>query len=511
MSDSSLVRNEAQLAAAGIRLEEAERQIELLRDPPEPADLDRCCTLEDGIRVLAPCDHPALEAAWHDAAAQGRFAKFVPASGAASRMFSPLEELRATSPPSLDELRRRADAGDPTAVAVVELLDRLEDLPFYESLATSRSLGGNDPRRLASGDDYPSVLAAILDADGLGFSRYAKGLIPFHRYLDTTHSALDEHLAEAVDYVRGPATTGTVHFTVAEPWLRDFEHAADASSLAAGLEVSFSTQHPRTSTLSLDTQGRPACTTAGDLLLRPGGHGALLQNLQELGGDLVYLKNVDNVVPDSRRGEVSRWQRLLGGLLAELEGRTRRLLEALLSGDDSASLEEAVLLCRRELGHRLPPQSAPTQRSTVLALLDRPLRVCGMVPNAGEPGGGPFWVRDRTGTAYPQIVESAQVALDDAAQRQIWRSSTHFNPVMLVASLRRLDGSQHRLADFVDKRAVFVTDKSFAGRTLRVLEHPGLWNGAMARWNTVFVEVPLDTFAPVKTVLDLLRPAHQVA
>ena len=507
MTLRELSRYEAELTAAGIGLDEAERQIELLHTPPPPARLDRCCTVGDGIRVLGTAERHSLDATWHDAAARGRFSKFVPASGAASRMFSQLDELRSARAPSREDLRSRARGGDDSAATVDELLSRLEELPFFAELATSNVLVGRDPRQLASGDGYPALLDAILDPAGLGYARRAKALIPFHRYGDATRSALDEHLAEAADYVRGTAPRSRVHFTVTHSSLPDFERAVAESPFAAGFDVSFSTQHESTSTLALEPDGSPAHTADGRLLLRPGGHGALLENLQSQGGDLVYLKNIDNVLPESQRREVVVWQRLLGGLLVELEAGARRTRQALLDGRAGAT-EAAAEFCRRELGHPSPPTDREELWTTLLGLLERPLRVCGMVRNAGEPGGGPFWVEDASGVAYPQIVESAQVDLTDAAQSEVWRSSTHFNPVMLVAALRRHDGGAYELADFVDRQAVFVSRKPFEGRTLTVLEHPGLWNGAMARWNTVFVEVPLATFAPVKTVLDLLRPEH---
>ena len=509
MSDSRLDRYAADLAAAGISTAEAERQIELLREPPAAAELVRPCTVGDGLRVLSESEWPGLEASWREAAAAGRFSKLVPASGAASRMFARLEEVR--SGPSLARraLAERAAGGDAAAAAVDMLLSRIDDLPFAGELARTGALHGRDLGGWATSDDYPRVLDAILGDDGLGFARRPKALIPFHRYAEGSLTAFDEQLAEARDYLRSGGARASVHFTVSEDSLGEFEAAAAGSVLARGCEITWSTHHVSTSPLTLETDGGPARTATGSLLLRPGGHGALLRNLAAHDGDLVYLKNIDNVLPEWRREPVVSWQRLLGGLAAQLAARARRLLRELLAGGSPAVVEEAVAFCRDAIGREPPTGDFESTRAALIDLLDRPLRVCGMVPNAGEPGGGPFWVRTADGGAHPQIVEAAQVDRTDPEQERVFSSSTHFNPVMIVAALRRHDGTAHALDRFVDPRAVFVSRKPFEGRVLTVLERPGLWNGAMAGWNTVFVEVPLDTFAPVKTVLDLLRPAHQ--
>ena len=462
-------RDISRLARAGISEVEARRQIALLRSPPRPAELDRACTIGDGIRQIADAERPALVAAWRQAAGEGRFSKFVPASGAASRMFSSLAEVRSEAAPSLDELHSRSANGDRQAESFVELLGRLPELPFYEELLAGSGLGPDEIASVASSDEYPKLLAVLLDPNGLAFSERPKGLIPFHRYPASRRTAFEEHLVEGGGYLRDELGPARIHFTVAEPQLAAFESAAVTSVWVAGNEVSFSTQGRSTQTLSLGADGEPTRTRQGDLLLRPGGHGALLPNLETMGGDLVYIKNIDNVLPESRQAEVILWQRLLGGLLIDLERWARRL----------------------------PPPDV------------RPLRVCGMVRNSGEPGGGPFWVKAADGGTRAQIVESAEVDLDDPEQATIWTSSTHFNPVMLVTALRHPGGEPYRLSEHVDPQAVFLSHKPFEGHRIRVLEHPGLWNGAMADWDTVFVEVPEATFAPVKTVHDLLRPAHQ--
>ena len=473
---------------------EIERQVALLADPPPPAALVRPCTVGDGLRVLDETERARLERRWSEAAAAGRFSKFVPASGAASRMFSVLEGVAETG--SVADLERARERGDARARDLLELLERSGDLPFHDRLPPSSDL---------------AALAAILAADGLDYGRRAKGLIPFHRYPGGARTPMIEHLVEGASYVLDSAGRGRIHFTVGASQLDAFRAEAAASPLAEAWEIGLSTQRPETDTVALEADGSPVRDADGGLLFRPGGHGALLGNLEACGGDLVFVKNIDNILPESRQPLVAEWQRALGGLLVTLERRAVELAAALAGESRAPTIDAAADFCSAELGRTIssPPTDPGALADELIDLLDRPLRVCGMVPSTGEPGGGPFWVRGDSGAVYPQIVESAQVDLENEEQQRVWTSSTHFNPVMLAVSLRRHDGTPHRLADFVDRRAVFVNEKPYDGRQIRVLERPGLWNGAMASWNTVFVEVPLQTFAPVKTVLDLLRPEHQ--
>jgi hypothetical protein len=278
--------------------------------------------------------------------------------------------------------------------------------------------------------------------------------------------------------------------------------------------VSFSTQSPSTDTLAVDLDHRPFRASDGRLVFRPGGHGALIENLASTGADLVGIKNIDNVTTDERRAPVVRWDRLLGGYLVKLQQRSREIVERLREVSlHSGYLEQAMRFAgtrlQIQLNGRFGSRSPEARRAWLLDRLARPIRVCGVVRNSGEPGGGPFWVRDDDGLVSLQIVEGAQVDPNDSEQRGIFDGATHFNPVDLVCGLRDAEGCGLDLARFVDQEAVIVTRKSSEGRDLLALERPGLWNGAMAGWNTIFVEVPLETFTPVKTVLDLLRPEHQ--
>ena len=498
------VQDRTQLEAAGIPAEEAERQLSLLREPPAPTRLLRPCTPEDGIEILSEARLPGLHALHGEAAREGRITKFVPASGAASRMFADLAKFRG-QPLTRANVARRVGEGEKAAAALLTFLDNLDRFPFAEAL--QRAAGG-------ATDDVRAILDALLGEDGLDYGNLPKGLIPFHRYGDDVRTAFEEHLVEAAAYARDGRGACRLHFTVSPEHRARFEdvlreiRGGYEGAFGVRLEVSFSTQEPATDTLALDAHGAPFRREDGTLLLRPGGHGALLHNLNALsaaGADLVFVKNIDNVVPDRLRGPTVTWKKAIAGRLLELERQAHGYAHLLATGQAAeAVVAEARAFCRDVL-------HAPAERAHLLERLRRPLRVCGVVPNTGEPGGGPFWVRAEDGTVSLQIVESAQIDAEDPEQARIFASSTHFSPTDLVCALRDPDGHPHALESYVDPRAVLFARKSHEGRPLLALERPGLWNGAMARWNTVFVEVPLSTFTPVKTILDLLRPEHQPA
>jgi hypothetical protein len=329
-----------------------------------------------------------------------------------------------------------------------------------------------------------------------------------------TRTAFEEHLAEEVP---------RLHFTVSPQhegrFVRLLEEVRPRLEPRCGhrFDVTFSHQSPATDTLAVDLENRPFRQNDGTLLFRPGGHGSLIANLQALadqGWDVVLLKNIDNVVPDSRKTVGLLWKKLLAGALVHLQQRIFRCLERLEAGPAPLDLlDEIDKLLADDLLRQVPLEDAlagsEARRKMLIHLLDRPLRVCGVVRNHGEPGGGPFWVELPTGEITLQIVETSQIDPQSPEQQQALRDSSHFNPVDLACALRDRHGRPYDLARFIDPAAVFIATKSHEGRPLKALERPGLWNGAMAGWNTVFIEVPDETFAPVKTVLDLLRPEHQ--
>ncbi|HXU29800.1 MAG TPA: DUF4301 family protein [Thermoanaerobaculia bacterium] len=499
-----------QLRARGISREEAGRQLALLSHPPAPARVLRPCCVGDGIRRIDEGEIAELVHTAESVAREGRVSKLVPASGAASRMFQALaSDLESAS---------GAEDFEPSA-ETVRLLAELDRLPFADPLAAALAAEGHDLADLRQAGRCREILRALLHSTGLGYADLPKGLIPFHRAELAGRTPFEEHLREAAALIRDASGVCRLHFTVTpehEPRFRALlEELAPrlAAELSARFEVDFSIQHPRTDTLALDlSTGEPFRTETGSLLFRPGGHGALIENLADLanrGADLVLIKNIDNVLPDGGPSEVLTWKRVLLGRaadLAERAGNLRRALERLVPAEDLLRAAERFL--EQEFGRAPRASSSPEDRKQALiAALSRPLRVCGVVENTGEPGGGPFWVeKENGGPATPQLVESSQ--LDPEQRADLFAAATHFNPVDLVCALR-IGGRRLDLLRFVDPNAVFVAEKSQAGRPLLALERPGLWNGAMAGWNTQFVEVPNATFAPVKTILDLLRPEHQ--
>lgn len=504
----------AQLRSLGIPEAEADRQLEHYLHPPAPARLVRPCAPGDGIDRILPAEEDELLAAHAAAAAKGRCTKFVPASGAASRMFRTL--LGMNGDPGLTDpaaLRRRSKNGDAGARDVLRLVADWRRFAFADALADRLRAAGVTEEDVRHGPGIPRLLEVLLGGDGLGLPEVPKGLIPFHAYPDGPRTAFEEHWSEGIATVRDAAGHVRLHFTVPEDARGEFERLlaqrrAKWESDGTRLVVEFSIQDRSTDTPAVDPQNRPFRLDDGSLLFRPGGHGSLLRNLERLRGDLVFVKNIDNIVPEHRRAPTLRWKRLLAGRLVALQTRIHAVLRRLDAGDraDALFTEGAALAALFEGGafdDGRDPAAFLRQR------LDRPLRVCGVVPNEGEPGGGPFWVVDGEGRTGRQIVESSQVDFDDPGQAAVWRASTHFNPVDLVCGVRDHHGEPHRLDEFVDEETVFIATKSEGGRELKALERPGLWNGAMAYWNTLFVEVPIETFAPVKTLFDLLRPQHQ--
>jgi len=506
----------AQLEAHGISEEEAERQLGLLRVPPAPAALRRPCTVGDGLLRLDESERRRLAESWKTRSAGRAVRKFIPASGAATRMFKSLHALKTRrSPSSFSELRAASGAGDSDAELTVSLFDRIEETAIATPLGKAI---GRSVASVLENDEYLPLVDGMLDENiGLGLGSLPKGLIPFHLYPEGPRTATEEHLIEGLGYLPKGAVR-RFHFTVSPAHRERFEAvvgAAQQRHLEAGddLEVSFSIQDPATDTLAIDESSDPLSSKGGELVFRPAGHGALLANLSRLDADLVFVKNIDNVMPVPSQQDTVDWKQALAGLAMEVQEKVFEHLETLESG--KADLDEIWRFLDETLPIAAPPgvreASEEEQHTYLLDRLNRPLRVCGMVKNEGEPGGGPFWVQSEDGELSPQIVESAQVDLTSDEQSEVWNGSTHFNPVDLICCLKGRDGSRFDLDKFCDPGASFVASKSYEGRPITVLERPGLWNGSMAGWNTIFVEVPISTFSPVKTILDLLKPQHQVA
>lgn len=490
----------------GIEEREVLRQLEIFKKGVSPVRLDRPATVGDGI-VVVPADQCAELTALHDEAAyRGRMMKFVPASGAASRMFKDWHGCYR---------RGRFDSGDQED-------SFLRDLPkfaFYDDLKEAMARNGRDLDCLIREQQCSDILECILTPKGLNYAWLPKALLKFHVYPDGSRTALEEHLVEAALHVRDGRGICRVHFTVSEEHESRFREEIlrmqDRYERALGVryEIDVSIQHPSTDTIAVSLENRPFHDREGRILFRPGGHGALLRNLNAVDGDIIFLKNIDNIVPDRLKALSVAYKKILGGYLVKLQAEIFRHLETLASGPiGEGGLSAITRFVREKLLLDLPRdfdgRTSPERRALLFEKLNRPLRVCGMVKNEGEPGGGPFWVKGDDGTVTLQIIEEVQVDPKSETQRRILRSSTHFNPVDLVCGVRNYRGEKFDLECYVDWGAVSISEKSHEGQMLKALERPGLWNGSMARWNTVFVEVPLETFNPVKTVDDLLRPAH---
>ncbi len=472
-----------QLETLGISQAELDRQLQNFQTGFPYTRLVRPATLGDGIRQLSESEIDALIAAYPTAAANHRLLKFVPASGAASRMFKALFAF-AASP----------KASDPVAEQMREI-DRFACWPKLKRVLEHH---GHDPSDLTL-EGLQRRAHYLLDSEGLGYGELPKGLLEFHSYETDARTAFEEHLVEAAAYATDATGVARLHFTVSPEHQERFESLVAEvkveyeTRLGVRFEIGFSTQSFSTDTVAVTTDLEPF-RMDGALFFRPAGHGALLQNLQALEADLVFVKNIDNVVPDKKRGDTIRYKKALGALLLDLQARLHELLKA----GDKAALQA---FAKAEFGLDLP-------ESAVLDRLNRPIRICGMVRNEGEPGGGPFWAESLGATSL-QIVESAQIDPDDKAQQDLVAKATHFNPVDLVCGLRDYKGEAFDLSELVDPSTGLISEKSAQGQTLLAQERPGLWNGSMAGWLTLFVEVPISTFNPVKTFGDLLRPAHQ--
>lgn len=510
-----------QIEQHGLAIPEVLRQMDLFRAPRPYLNLKGACTRGNGIRVLTPESAASLVRLYEREKAHLDCVKFVPASGAATRMFRVLLKfLHSGGTLTRESLSKEVRLGNPEAHTVEQFFDRLGDFAFVHDLEARIGSSGRSLEELVDDGAFQEILEFLLTGKGLEYSTLPKALLKFHVYEGTSRTAFEEHLAEAAAYATNGNGSCKLHFTVSEEHLHKFQSLLERIQPTYALEygvsylIEFSTQKRSTDTIAVDLENRLFRQKNGRLLFRPGGHGALIENLNELEADLIFIKNIDNVVPDRLKGETIYWKRVLGGLLIHIQQSVFKYMDALSqSAWDRTILEEAADFATGELSLVLPhsfgKQPLSDQKGFLLGKLNRPIRVCGMVKNAGEPGGGPFWVADENGEWSCNIVEKAQMDPDSEEQRRIAAASTHFNPVDLVCGVKDWRGESFDLHRFVDPEAVLITRKSKYGRDLKALELPGLWNGAMAHWNTIFVEVPSTTFNPVKTVNDLLRIEHQ--
>lgn len=444
--------------------------------------------------------------------------KFVPASGAASRMFKHLFEFVQSFGGTKEEIIALENDEDFNSVGY--FLKNIRRFAFFDDLKTMAQTKNLDFESLIANKSYKDIIQLLITDDGLAYGSLPKALLRFHSYEDEFRFAIEEHLVEAANYCTNEYNVAKVHFTISPEHRTKFEEVIAVvvpnyeSLFNIRFEINFSEQKPSTDTIAVDMSNQPFRNDDNSVLFRPGGHGALIENLNDLDEEIVFVKNIDNIVPDRLRNETYRYKKAIGGLLMKLQDQTFSFLDLLNDGFlEEDELEEIVQFTKEQLMIDIPEAFAGFSEiekiDFLFGQLNRPMRICGMVKNEGEPGGGPFWVKNSEGIVSLQIVESSQMNLKDAHQAEIVSKSTHFNPVDLVCGMYDFQGDKFDLRQFVDADTGFISVKSKDGRNLKALELPGLWNGAMADWITIFVETPIITFNPVKTVNDLLRPQHQ--
>ncbi len=469
-----------QISAHGLTVQGAEKQIDSFKSGFPFLNISRAARIGDGIVKMSEEAMAQAAEGYSERAKALKVVKFVPASGAATRMFKELFEF------VNDDKRGKG---------IDTLINNIEKFAFWSELKALLPEGASDKQ----------IVSAIVK-EGLEYGSKPKALVSFHGYETGARKAVEEHLVEGALYAAADGVA-RIHFTVSPEHLAGFEAliseklAQYEAKFGVKYEISFSTQKSSTDTIAVNPDNTPFRTDDGKLLFRPAGHGALIENIGEIEADVIFVKTIDNVTTDALRGDTLKYKQALAGLLLDLQSRCFDYIKAIDGG--SADLKEVAKFVESELMTKV---SGEATAATLRAILDRPIRLCGMVRNEGEPGGGPFWALNEDGSESLQIAESSQISPEQIA---LMKEATHFNPVDLVCGVGRVDGSKFDLSEFVDPATGFISEKSSGGRDLRAQELPGLWNGAMAKWNTIFVEVPISTFTPVKVVQDLLRTQHQ--
>ena len=491
-----------QIAQKGIPEQQIDTQLGQFKTGFPFLKLEAAAAIGKGIIVPTPIESKNYVAAWQQYKAQGkRVVKFVPASGAASRMFKDMFAF-------VD-----ADYDMPTTPFENKFFDHIRKFAFYNELDVAcQKNNGKDIKTLMAEGNYKAIAANMLKAEGLNYGQLPKGLLLFHNYPEGPRTPMEEHLVEGAMYA---ASNGEafVHFTVSHEHMELFKQKvaekANFYSQKYGIryDITFSEQKPSTDTVAANPDGTPFRNSDGSLLFRPGGHGALIENLNEIDADIIFVKNIDNVVPDRLKADTVAWKQIIAGLLISLQKKAFEYMRILDEGATDTQLQEIARFVKDSLC--VDPKDNTVDANYLRNKLNRPMRVCGVVKNVGEPGGGPFLTYNQDGTVSLQILESSQIDKSNTEYMDMFTKGTHFNPVDLVCAVKDYQGNPFDLPKFVDKTTGFISQKSKNGKELQALELPGLWNGAMSDWNTIFVEVPLSTFNPVKTVNDLLREQHQ--
>ncbi|MDR0835454.1 MAG: DUF4301 family protein [Tannerella sp.] len=498
-----------QLKQKNLTEEELNEQLDFFVKGFPYLEIKASASVEKGIMRLSDEKIQEYISEWDEYLKENKkIAKFVPASGAASRMFKNLYSFLS------------ADYDIPATDFEKNFFAGIRHFAFYEKL--NEACLANEKKdifALVSEGNYKAIVSNLLDDNGLNYGSLPKGLLLFHDYPEGARTAMEEHLAEGAMYEKGNDNKVVVHFTVSPEHLSLFEKLVTEKVpkfeqiFGVKYEISFSTQLSSTDTIAVDMANMPFRDAQEQLVFRPGGHGALIRNLHSLDADVVFVKNIDNVVPDKFKDETVKYKKVIAGVLVSLQKQIFEYLRLIESGDYThKQVEEMIYFLQDELCIKNPETKYLEDVELVLYIkkkLQRPIRVCGMVKNVGEPGGGPFLAINQDGTISPQILESSQIDMNHPDAKTAYETGSHFNPVDLVCAIKDVNGNKYNLPDYVDKNTGFISQKSKDGRDLKALELPGLWNGSMSDWNTIFVETPIETFNPVKTVNDLLRPQHQ--
>lgn len=500
----------------GSSLVNVEEQIKFFKSGFPPLPLEKPAIRDHGIKVVTSDDMDKYHEAFENLTQSRKLVKFVPASGAASRMFKLLFSFMDSYTGSEDDYNKMLE--NQSDSSVFGFFKNLEKFAFYEDLkAAHQKATGEALEESHVKKEYVKILKSLLTEEGLDYGSLPKGLLRFHRYEDYNRTPVEEHMVEGAHYAKDKNGKVALHFTVSpehkERFIAHIEEVRPKYEEMFGVkyEVSFSEQKASTDTIAVDMDNEPFREDDGTLLFRPAGHGALIENLNELDADIAIIKNIDNVVPDHLKTETYTYKKIITGLLAEYQQKVFHYLQLLDSGVTEELVNIVTEFIENELCVELNAKSMDKEQQVELlrSKLNRPIRVCGMVKNEGDTGGGPFWARNSDGSVSLQVVETAQIDLSNPDQKKIFDQATHFNPVDLVCSLKDYKGNKFDLLKYRDPMTGFITQKSKSGRDLKAQELPGLWNGAMSDWNTIFVEVPLITFNPVKAVNDLLKPQHQ--
>ena len=506
------------IRSKGLTVEKVISQIETFKKEIPSVILRSPATLDHGIIRFTEFEQKRLKEFYIKRYGALKTIKFVPASGAATRMFKDL--FRFLDHYDFKKESLNAYTNYEKADAIRLFLIGLEKFPFYDLVMRKVKEEYPNFEKLSEGKQLYFFVETMLKKKGLNYGSYPKGLLPFHKYSDRIATAFEEHLYEAAGYNTNIHGDSWLHFTISKQHLESFKEEFERikkkveQKTNTNFIIKYSFQKTETDTIAVTDNNKPFRDENGNLVFRPGGHGALIENLNDMDADIVYIKNIDNVVVRKYQDEVSGFKKVLAGKLIEIQDEVFRILHAI---DQQQPTEEELKDIKQflvqQLNVTLPVDfdkfSDYYKLQFLRTSLNRPIRICGMVINEGEPGGGPFWIKNEQGLSTLQIIETAQINKKEVRQSNIFKKATHFNPVDLVCGIKNYKGEKFNLINFVDSEAGFITRKTRDGKVLKALELPGLWNGAMAHWISLFVEVPLTTFNPVKTVNDLLKSAHQ--